>query len=160
MRKIAIELKWGIIFFAVILLWTVFEKSIGLHDEKIDKHYILTNFFAIPAIIIYVLALLNKRKWLGGTMTWVQGFMAGLVIAFIVSLLSPVGQYLTHEYLSPDYFSNIIEYSVSQGEDRTAMENYFTLSNYIKMSMVGALMMGAITSAIVAIFTRKNAPES
>ncbi len=156
MKKIAIELKWGLIFFAAVLLWTVFEKSIGLHDERIDKHYFLTNFFAVPAIIIYVLALLDKRKWLGGKMSWSQGFLSGLIIAVIVSLLSPIGQVLTHEYLSPDYFSNIIEYSVSEGKDREEMEVFFNLSTYIKQSMIGAVIMGAITSAVVAFFTKKN----
>lgn len=157
MKKIAIELKWGIIFFAIILLWTVFEKSIGLHDERIDKHYILTNFFAIPAIIIYVLALLDKRKWLGGTMTWAQGFLSGLVIAVIVSLLSPIGQVLTHQYLSPEYFPNVIALSVEQGKlTQEQAEAYFNLNNYIKQAMIGAVMMGAITSALVAIFIRKK----
>ena len=33
MKKIAIELKWGIIFFAIIILWAVIEKIAGLHDE-------------------------------------------------------------------------------------------------------------------------------
>ena len=157
MKKIAIELKWGIIFFAIILLWTVFEKSIGLHDERIDKHHILTNFFAVPAIIIYVLALLDKRKWLGGTMTWTQGFTSGLIIAVIVSLLSPIGQYLTHEYLSPEYFPNIIALSVEQGKlTQEEAEAFFNLNSYIKQSMIGAIIMGAITSAVVAFFTKKN----
>jgi hypothetical protein len=157
MKKIAIELKWGIIFFAIVLLWTVFEKSIGLHDERIARHQILTNFFAIPAIIVYVLALLDKRKWLGGTMTWSQGFLSGLVIAVIVSLLSPIGQYLTHVYLSPEYFPNVIAYTVEQGKlSQEQAEAYFNLMSYIKQAMIGAIMMGAITAAIVAIFTRKK----
>lgn len=156
MKKITIELKWGIIFFAVVLLWAVFEKNIGLHDERIDKHYFLTKFFAVPAIIIYVLALLDKRKWMGGKMSWSQGFLSGLIIAVIVSMLSPIGQYLTHEYLSPDFFTNIIEYSVSEGKDRQQMEAFFNLGSYIKQSMVGAIIMGAITSAVVAFFTKKN----
>ncbi len=157
MKKIAIELKWGIIFFAVVLLWTVFEKSIGLHDERLDKHYMLTNFFAIPAIIVYVLALLDKRKWLGGTMSWSQGFISGLMIAVIVSLLTPIGQYLTHVYLSPQFFPNIITLSVEQGQmTQEEAEAYFNLENYIKVSMLGAIMMGALTAGIVAIFTRKK----
>ncbi|TRX70574.1 DUF4199 domain-containing protein [Carboxylicivirga sp. M1479] len=157
MKKIAIELKWGIIFFAAILLWTVFEKSIGLHDERIDRHHILTNFFAIPAIIIYVLALLDKRKWQGGVMSWTEGFLAGLVIAVIVSLLSPVGQYLTHVYLSPDYFTNIIAYTVEQETmTQEAAEQFFNLNSYIKQSMIGAIRMGAVTAAVVAFFTKKQ----
>jgi len=157
MRKYAIEIKWGIIFFAAVLLWTVFEKYIGLHDERIDRHHILTNFFAIPAIIVYVLALIDKRKWLGGTMTWVQGFFSGLIIAVIVSLLSPLGQYLTHEFLSPNYFENVIALTVDKGDlNQEDAEAYFNLSSYIKQSMVGAVMMGAMTSAVVAIFVKRK----
>ncbi len=157
MKKITIELKWGIIFFIATLLWTVFEKSIGLHDERIDKHFILTNFFAIPAIIIYIVALLDKRKWLGGKMSWSQGFVSGLLIAVIVSLLSPLGQYLTHQYISPEYFPNIIALSVEKGElNQEQAEAFFNLGSYIKQSMVGAVIMGAITSAVVAFFTKKN----
>ncbi|WP_430810941.1 MULTISPECIES: DUF4199 domain-containing protein [unclassified Carboxylicivirga] len=161
MKKIAIELKWGIIFFAIMLLWVVFEKMIGLHDERIDRHHILTNFFAIPAIIIYVLALLDKRKSLGGVMSWSQGFVSGLIIALIVSLLSPLGQYLTHSYLSPHYFSNIIAYTVEQGQlSREQAEAYFNLRSYIQQSMVGSLIMGAVTAAIIAFFTRKKADDN
>ena len=70
MSKYKIELKWGIIFTLMMLVWMVLEKIAGLHDEHIDKHAIYTNFVAIPAIIVYVLALLDKRKgYYNGTMT-------------------------------------------------------------------------------------------
>ncbi|WP_439184423.1 DUF4199 domain-containing protein [Carboxylicivirga taeanensis] len=156
MRKITLELKWGLLFFAAIVGWTIFEKAIGLHSERIDRHHILTNFFVIPAIIIYVLALLDKRRSLGGKMSWSQGFLSGLIIAVIVSLLSPMGQFLIHQYISPEYFTNIIEYSVGQGQEREQVEAFFNLNTYIKQSMVGAVMMGAITSAVVAFFTKKK----
>ncbi len=157
MKKIAIELKWGVIFFAVMLLWMAFEKMIGLHDERIDRHHILTNFFAIPAILVYVLALIDKRKSLGGRMTWSEGFLSGLIIAVVVSLLSPVGQYLTHEFMSPEYFPNVIALSVEQGKlTQEQAETYFTLSNYIKQSMIGAVFMGGITSSIVALIVKKK----
>jgi len=157
MKKYAIELKWGIIFFAAILLWAVFEKYIGLHDERIDKHHILTNFFAIPAILIYVLALLDKRKWLGGQITWTQGFVCGLIVAVVVAILSPVSQYLTHNFLSPEFFPNIIDSSLKHGKlDRDQAEAFFNLGNYIKQSMIGAIMMGAATSAIVALFIKRR----
>ncbi len=158
MKKIAIEIKWGITFFAAILLWAVLEKITGLHSTYIDKHMTFTNLFAIVAILIYVLALLDKRKsFYGNKMTWIQGFVSGIIIAVVVAILSPLGQVLTHEYLSPEYFPNVIAYSVKTGnQTQVEAEAYFNLKNYIKMSVIGALMMGVITSAIVAIFTRKK----
>ena len=89
MSKYKIEIKWAVIFVFVILLWMVFEKLVGLHTTHIDKHAIYTNFFAIPAIIIYVFALLDKRKnYFNGIITWKQGFITGLIITLIVTVLN------------------------------------------------------------------------
>ena len=35
-------------------------------------------------------------------------------------------------------------------------EKYFSLQNYIIMSVVGALIMGVVTSALVALFVKKK----
>lgn len=157
MKKYSIEVKWSIVFFAAIILWTVFEKSIGLHNERIDRHVVLTNFFAIPAIIIYTLALINKRTQNGGKLSWKEGFTSGLIIGIIVSLLSPLSQYLTHTYISPEYFPNVIELTVNSSKlTREEAEEYFNLASYIKQSMVGAIIMGAITSAICALFIKRK----
>nr|WP_319398378.1 DUF4199 domain-containing protein [uncultured Carboxylicivirga sp.] len=158
MKKFAIEIKWGITFFAVIILWTVFEKIIGLHDVHIDLHPKITNLFAIPAIGVYVMALIEKRKIdFGGKMTWLQGFVSGLIITFVVALLSPLGQVLVYEYLSPEYFENIIAYSVKNNlSTQVEAEGYFNLTSYIYMSVVSALMLGFVTSAVVAFFVKKK----
>lgn len=158
MKNISIEIKWGVIFVLVALGWMFLEKSLGWHDEHIDRHATLTNFFAIPAILIYVFALLDKKKnYYKGQMTYLQGFLSGLVISIIVTVLSPFSQYITLEYITPDYFTNVIEYSVSSGElTQDAAEEWFNLQSYIIQATIGALVMGVITSAIVAIFTKSK----
>ena len=140
----------------VMLLWMGFERLIGLHDEHIANHAIYTNFFAIFAIAVYVFALRDKKKThYGGEMTWNQGFMTGLIITIIVALLTPLVQWITHTIITPDFFENIRAYSVEQGMmTQEEAEGYFSLSGYIVQSMIGALGMGIITSAIVAFFTR------
>jgi hypothetical protein len=113
MKKIKIEIKWAIIFVVMTLIWMVLEKLVGLHDEHIDKHPIYTNFIAIPAIAIYVFALLDKRKnFYKGAMTYKQGFITGLIITAIVTVLSPLTQYITSTIITPEYFPNMINYSV------------------------------------------------
>lgn len=158
MKKFGIEIKWGVIFTIVMLLWMWMEKLLGWHDEHIDKHRFYTMFFAVPAILIYVLALLDKRKnHFRGKMTWVQGFITGLGITFIVAVLSPLTQYIVSEIITPNYFENAIEYAVETGElDRMRAQEYFSLKNYIWQSLMSAVGMGVFTSAIVALFVKKK----
>lgn len=158
MKNISIEIKWGVIFVLVSLGWMVLEKSLGWHDEHIDQHATLTNLFAIPAIALYVFALLDKKKnYYHRQMTYLQGFLSGVVISIIVTVLSPFSQYITLEYITPDYFANVINYSVSSGElTQEAAEEWFNLKSYMVQAAIGALVMGVITSAIVAIFTKSK----
>lgn len=158
MKKFAIEIKWGIIFTIVSLLWMFLEKGLGWHDESISEHAIYTNLFAIVAIALYVFALLDKRNnFFNGKMTWSQGFISGIIISAVVAILSPLAQYITHEFITPDYFENIIAYSVESGAmQREAAEEYFSLSSYIIQSFFFALVVGVVTSAIVALFVRKK----
>jgi hypothetical protein len=158
MRKITIEIKWGIIFFGATLLWMIFEKAVGLHSTHISKHAIYTNFYAIIAILLYVLALRDKRdKFYQGIMSWKQGFLSGVIVSLIVTVLSPIGQVITHKIITPHYFSNIISHSVDMGKmTQEAAEAYFSMNSYIIQSLLGALVMGIATSAIVAIFVRKK----
>lgn len=158
LKKYAIELKWGIIFFAVTILWMVIEKVSGLHDELISEHSTYTNLFAIPAIIIYVLAIKEKReRSLNGKMTWLQGLITGTIISAIVAALSPIGQIITHLYLSPEYFQNAIDFAVESDKmTQEAADGYFNLRSYIWQSVGGAMVMGVITSAIVALILQKK----
>lgn len=159
MKNVKIEIKWALIFAMMGLLWMWFEKICGLHAEHIEKHAIYTNFVAIPAILIYVLALLDKRKnFYKGVMSYKQGFISGLIITVIVALLSPLTQYITSTIISPEYFPNVIKYVVEHGQlTQKEAEAMFNLKLYMIFSMVGALIMGLITTAIVAIFTRRSA---
>jgi hypothetical protein len=159
MKTRRIEVKWAVIFCVMQLLWMLIEKLTGLYDEHIDKHHIYTNFIAIPSIAIYVSALLDKRKnFYDGIMSYKQGFVSGLVITLVVTVLSPLVQYVISSLIAPEYFPNIIKYSVEEGKmTQEAAESYFNLKSYIQQVLIGTPIMGIITTAIVALFTiRKN----
>ncbi len=157
MMNRGIEIKWAIIFTIMMLLWMVVEKMSGLHDIYIADHALYSTFVAIPAIAIYVIALLDKRKnSYNGRMTYQQGFVTGFIITIFITLLTPLTQYITSTVISPDYFANVIEYAVDNNiMTREAAEAEFNLNNYLIMATVGSFVMGTITSLIVAIFTRK-----
>lgn len=158
MEKYKVEIKWGFIFVSVQLFWMVFERFMGWHGENIDQHALMTMIFAVFAIAVYIFALLDKRKTsYNGVMSWKKGFISGCIITVIVVLLSPFVQLITHTIIAPDFFGNMIEYSVETGYmEREAAESYFNLWSYIMQSMIGALGMGIVTSAIVAAFTKRS----
>lgn len=158
MKGRKIEIKWGVLFILVGLIWMVFEKTMGWHDVHIDKHATYSMFIAPIAIAIYVFALLDKkRNFYGGKMTFKQAFVSGLFITLVIVILSPLSQYITSTYITPDYFNNVIEYSVSSGKmEQQAAEDYFNLHNYMIQAVTGAAIMGILTSALVAVFVRSK----
>ncbi|HEY9184856.1 MAG TPA: DUF4199 domain-containing protein [Salegentibacter sp.] len=158
MKNYAIEIKWGFIFFVVSLLWMYFEKAMGWHDTLISQHAIYTNFFGLFAIAIYLFAIYDKRKnYFQGKMSWKQGFVSGVILTIIVAILSPLGQYITHEFITPNYFENAIAYSAENSRmEQEDAEAYFNLQSYIIQSVAGALMMGVVTSAIAALILKRK----
>ena len=157
MKSVKIEIKWAIVFFVATLLWMGLERLLGLHDELIEKHAIYTNLFAIVAIGVYALALLNKRKqYYQGRMNYWQGVQCGLRLTFFIVILVPMAQYLTHTFITPDYFNNVSQLAVrSEQMTPTQAQAYFSLPHYIQLSVIMAALMGLVTSLVVAIFTRR-----
>lgn len=141
-----------------LLSWMLLEKTLGWHEENIANHWWLTMLFAPFAIFIYLLAVREKRRRVyNKKMTWVQGFISGVILTVFVALLSPVAQYITHNYITPEYFNTVIEYSITNDlMTRTKANDYFNINNYMWQSAIGALGFGVVTAAIVAFFTRKK----
>ncbi len=156
MKKFSTEIKWGVIFILVGLIWMVFEKLMGWHDEHIQDHGLYTNIFAIVAIGIYVLALREKRdRDYDGIMTWKQGLISGFLISIVVMLLTPLSQYITHYLISPDYFANAINTAVANKYNtQEEAEAFFNFKSYMMISTLSAPSFGVVTSAIVALVVR------
>jgi hypothetical protein len=157
MENIKIEIKWAVIFSVMTLLWMLLEKLSGLHSTYIDYHLYLTNLFAIPAIWIMVLALKDKKKsFYNGQITYKQGLISGIILSVIIALISPLVQWITSYIITPEYFPNVIKRSVELGYFKTLEEAQanFNYKNYAIQGMIGALVMGIVTTAIAMIFLR------
>ncbi len=158
MKNFSIEIKWGVIFIISGLLWVWIEKLFGLHDVYVAQHPLYTNLFGIIAVTIFILALLEKRrKFYHGFMSWKEGFTSGIVMTIVITLLSPLSQWITYEFISPEFFDNIIEHSYQTTPmSREEAESYFSLRSYIVQAVFGALTMGVVTAAIVAWFVKRE----
>jgi hypothetical protein len=155
MKNLKIEIKWAFIFTAIVLLWMLLEKLVGLHDKYLDLHYYLTNLFAIPAIVMMVLALKDKKKnFYEGVMTYKQGLISGIILSSVIALLSPLSQWVISYIITPEYFPNVIKRSVESGHYATTeeAEAFFNYKSYAIGSAFWALLMGVITTAVAMIF--------
>lgn len=161
MKSIKIELKWAIIFSVMSILWIGLERLTGLHDENIESHPIYTNLVAIPAILIYIFALRDKKyNFFNGRITYKQLFISGLILSLMIALFAPLITYVSVEYLSPNYFDNMITHSV--GAEAMSLEearDYFNTSSYMLQSLIFAPIMGIITTLVTGIFI-KNKPKN
>ncbi|NHM07681.1 DUF4199 domain-containing protein [Flavobacterium sp. CYK-4] len=156
MKKFAIEIKWAVQFSLLSLVWMIIEKSTGLHDEHIAKQAIYTNLFGIVAILVYFLALRDKKKnYFTGQMDFKQGFISGMVLSFIIAMLSPLVQYVTFTYITPHFFETVKTYAVAHKiQTPEQADTFFNLKSYIIQGIFGALSMGVITAALMALLLK------
>lgn len=144
------------------LLWMVLEKLCGLHGKFIDYHLYLTKLFAIPVIILMVMVMKDKKKYFyDGRMNYKQGLISGIILSFIIALLSPLTQWVTSYVITPEYFPNVIKRSLEIGYYKTTAEAEanFNYQNYAIQGAIGALFMGIVTTAIAMIFIRTKNTE-
>jgi hypothetical protein len=156
MKSKKIEIKWAFIFTATTLLWMLLEKAVGLHDVYIDKHAIYTNLFAIPAILVYVLALRDKSiNTYHGKIPYIKALKSGIWLTLFTTILAPISQYITSTLITPDFFVYAIEHAIENGQmDAESAEEYFSTANYVRISLIGTPIMGLLTSAVVAAFIK------
>lgn len=158
MKGYKIEIKWAIIFEVVVLAWMMIEKMFGYHSAKIAQHEVFSNFFMIPAILTYFLALREKKMVdYQGRITYGQAFMSGLVITAIVTVLAPLSQYITTNYISPEYFQNMKNYVVNTNQlNQEQADAYFNLKNYIIQSIFATPLMGMMTTGLLSFVVKSK----
>lgn len=157
MKKFAIEIKWGIRFAFLWIVWLYIEKSSGYYNEKIADHALYSLLFTFVIIFVYYVSIKEKKNdFFKGQMSWKQGCVTGIFLTVVMAILTPVCQIIFHKAIAPEFFPNMIEYSISKGNTRELAENYFNLSSYILQSVFGTLSFGVVISAVVALILQSK----
>lgn len=156
MKKFTIEIKWAIILTIAGLLWMFLEKKLGWHDALIAKQPIYTLLFSVIEIIIYVLAIKDKKNsFFKGNIDWKQGFLSGCMVALLAALVNPLSQYISMEIISPNYFQNAINNATLNNNMSVAnAKAFFNLKSYVFQGAFNGLSIGIVISAIVAYFLK------
>jgi len=156
MGKFGTEIRWGFQFAIALIIWAILEKTIGLYDEMIASYALYTNLFAVIAIALYIMAMREKKyKFYDGKMTWRQGFVSGVYLTVVITVLTPICQVIIHKFVAPEFLPNLVDYKVNSGYlDRKSAETYFNLESAIYQSCQFTLSMGIVTAAAVAYFMK------
>lgn len=158
MKKYRIEIKWAIIHAVIVLLWTAVERLSGLHDQYLEVQQNIAILLLIPTILVYVLAMLDKRKNVyEGSMSYVQGFLCGLGLTVGILALTPFVQFIASYIISPYYFDNLIAYSVSTGNaSQEQAASRFTYPSFVFTNLVFQMITGVVFAAFIALGTKSD----
>lgn len=153
MKKFATEIKWGIRYAFIWILWLFIEKSSGYYEAKISDHALYSLLFLFITAFLYYVAIKEKKNdFFKGEMNWKQGCTTGIFLTIVMAILTPFCQIIFHKAIAPEFFPNMIAYSVSKGNSLETATNYFNLSSYILQNVFSTLSFGVVLSAIVALF--------
>lgn len=159
MNKIGIELKWAALITTFTCLWAALENALGYHKDF--SNIIATAFtYYILLTFLWAFAFIDKKKSLGKNAVWEfkSAFKFGLFLTGLLTILSPIAQYIIYENISPDYFNNIIAYQLKKGrQTRESLELIHNMNFTIRQGVMNALSLGVIYSALYAwVFKTKK----
>lgn len=159
MNKIGIELKWAAIITTFTCVWAAMEKSLGYHKD-FSNIIVMAFFYYILLTLLWAVAFIDKKKSLGKGAIWEfkNAFKFGLFLTGLLTILSPIAQYIIYETISPDYFENIIQYQLAKGKQtRESLELIHNLNFTIRQGVMNSLSLGVIFSALYAwVFKTKS----
>ncbi len=157
LKNLTTEIRWAFIFSALTILWMAIEKSLGYHGENIAGYHKFTFLFIPVTFLIYFLALRNTRNNRGGITTYKESLVSGMLISIFIAILAPVTQMIIHNYVTPDFLSNLSHYAVSvDGIDADEADSFFTVSNYMKQTAIRAPITGTVITLLLSLIIRND----
>jgi len=155
MKKIGIEIKWAAIITTFYCIWAYIEKSTGNH-ETFNNIIIFGLIFFLIIVLMMLLAFFDKKmNFYNGKWDFKQAFRFGLFLTGITALLNPISHYIIYNSISPDYFTNLIEYQLLKGrESKEILLDRYNFDSTMYQSMRDIMSYGVVISAILAYFLK------
>ena len=155
-------LKWGFLTALLIFLWLSLEYLVGIQTDYIAFHPVITLLTLLIPLLCLHYGLREEKLKDPRQFSFSKGLLTGLLISGVAAVVGVVGQWAFHTWVNPEFFNSMITYqeskALAQGIDvlvaRREAEAYYSLESYLLQSVGGALIGGAVVSAILAFFMR------
>ncbi|HRG57584.1 MAG TPA: DUF4199 domain-containing protein [Bacteroidia bacterium] len=156
-------IKYGTLISMFSLIWIVFEQLLGLQDEYLEWHKIVTNFSMLIPIFGIWLAISEFKAVRVSKYSFQKGFSLGFRITIINTILIIPIIYLFYYFINPDWTNTMMNKAkieaLNSGKDSIkAMEearSYFSFKYYLIQNIIGTFIFGTLMSSIIA-FLQKN----
>ena len=155
MRDLSEDLRWGVILSFSGFLWICLEYALGLHTARIALYPVATALYAPVAITVLTLAIRRHRD-ARGQLSWADGMRAGMIVSAVTAALAAPSLWMFLHYVNPRFFARMIAYAAAHGRSLAEARAYFSFRHYAIESMVGPLVMGLVTSAVVVAIIRRS----
>lgn len=162
-------LKWGFLTAFFSFLWLSLEFAVGIQTDYIPFHPVITLLALIIPLLCLYYGLREEKLKDPFKFDFSKGLLTGLFISAVAAVFSVLAQWVFHTWVNPDFFPSMIAYeeskALAQGIDllmvRQQAEAYYSLESYLLQAVGGALLGGAVASAILAFFmrNRRNYPN-
>lgn len=152
-----LELKWVAIIFVVHLIWHIGERAMGFYGERFGYQELAGWAFLMVYAVLILFALMDLKNTNRGFLNRRHGFLSSLFISLVLVALAPVTVGILAYFIQPDFFSEMINNALNDGEYRAyeaaAMEyNYWS---FVKLYMAGYLLVGSLSGALWSFLLHK-----
>jgi hypothetical protein len=153
---IHVNVRFGLLFFAVQTLWILGEFALGWHTTDVDVTRGTQGLFFLPAVGVMAWGLLAKKR-ADGHLAYRSALAMGAVVGLVVGALSVPFHMAYITWLNPDYAANMIASMVATGqatlEEATAQ---FAMPSYLLGLFVFPIIAGVLTNAVLGAFLRSR----
>ena len=171
MRKVV--LTYGLLAGLIVSLLMVVSFAIVKPESELS--YVAGYAGMLIALSMIFFAIRSYRdNYLGGTITWSKGFMVGLYVSIIASVLYVVGWKIFSSIAMPDFWDQYAKHTIdamkkNHASDAAILETMKTMEGYKNMSPIKEWAMtfleifpvGLLISIIcAAILRRKSAQQA
>jgi hypothetical protein len=109
-----IVFKWGLLLAVAVVLWTMLIHLLGFYTTRIQYAETADLAAFVLPLAILTLALLERRRVLGGSLTIGQGVLTGLGVAAVSALPTVAFLWFYHHVVNPDWLSILVDYKQQQ----------------------------------------------
>jgi hypothetical protein len=140
LQLMKLALKYGILVTLVIAAWVAL-KHFVLHLESQPAQFADVAIFNLTAITGLALGIGEKRRMNGGTLTFGDGFITGIEIAFTYSILTSA------------YFALLL---ITVGPKMMQQEGETSVVKAFLGVSIGFALFGTFFSAIISLILRRR----